>query len=89
MLVPSLKIGGPRGNKCHGCGKKVKAPELVLNVPIEYNRYASVLVEKNFCIACGLVKVEETIETLKKIVETINSGSVAPENLGRRRVKVL
>jgi hypothetical protein len=91
MLQGKIITAGPRGNKCRGCGEKVKAPELLLKVTGEYNKFTGFCKVDNFCPDCGIEKLEEALSTLKKMLETLSchDGSTDNTQLGRKRVRTV
>jgi hypothetical protein len=91
MLQGKIITAGPRGNKCRGCKRKVKAPAVILKITGEYNRFSGHCTIDNFCPDCGIEKLEEALSILKKMLETLSchDGSIDDTQLGRKRVRTV
>lgn len=89
MIQAEVIIAGPRGNKCHGCSTKVKAPELLLRVTGEYNKYGGFAPVQNFCSECGkkeLGKGRSKLEDLTKLLENGPTEDLQPRGIKVRSV---
>lgn len=81
---------GPRGNSCRKCERKVKAPDVVLQVHGEVNRFSGYQKIDKYCPECGVKGLEKSISTLKKLVKTLEKGPSDKSELGNKReVKVI
>ena len=87
MILPKVITAGPRGNKCRKCEEKTKAPDVILKVVMEFNRFSGHLKTDNFCPKCGIVELNEAISTLKKMMEVLEHGPSDESQLGSRKVR--
>jgi len=87
MILPKVVTAGPRGNKCQKCEEKTKAPDVLLRVTIEFNRFSGHLKMGNYCPKCGKLKLEEAISRLKGMMEVLEHGPSDESQLGSRKVR--
>ena len=87
MILPKVITAGPRGNKCKECEAKTKAPDVLLKVTVEFNRFSGHLKMANFCPKCGIDKLETAITRLKEMKEVLEHGPSDDSQLGARKVR--
>lgn len=86
MLQAKLVTAGPRGNKCRGCENKVTAPNVILKVQGEFNRFTGHAKTDNFCSKCALPKLEGALARVKELMDAIENGPTQ-EQMGSRKVR--
>jgi hypothetical protein len=87
MIMPKVVTAGPRGNKCRKCEEKTKAPDVLLRVDTEFNRFSGHMKKDNYCPKCGQELLNETISTLKKMIEVLEHGPSDDSDLGSTKVR--
>ena len=87
MILPKVVTAGPRGNKCRNCEEKTKAPDVLLKVVTEFNRFSGHLKQDNYCPKCGKDKLNDAISTLKKMIEVLEHGPSDESDLGSVKVR--
>lgn len=87
MILPKVITAGPRGNKCRKCEEKTKAPDVLLRVTTEFNRFSGHLKMDNYCPKCGKLKLEKAISRLKEMAEVLEHGPSDESQLGSRKVR--
>ncbi len=87
MILPSVITAGPRGNKCRNCEEKTKAPDVLLRVTTEFNRFSGHMKMDNYCPKCGQKELEKAISTLKKQKEVLEHGPSDESDLGSVKVR--
>ena len=87
MIYSKVVTAGPRGNKCRKCKEKAKAPDLLLKMTVEFNRFSGHPKIDNFCAKCGKEELENDISTLKEMTEVLEHGPSSDNQLGSRKVR--
>jgi Zn finger protein HypA/HybF involved in hydrogenase expression len=87
MILPKVITAGPRGNKCKKCEEKTKAPDVLLKVVTEFNRFSGHLKQDNYCPKCGQEELNAAISTLKKMIDVLEHGPSDDSDLGSRKVR--
>jgi hypothetical protein len=80
---------GPRGNACRECKEKTKAPDVLLKVDGEFNRFSGNLRIDKYCPKCGAEKLRESITKLKEMVDILENGPSEHSQLGSRKERVV
>ena len=87
MILPTVITAGPRGNKCRECEEKTKAPDVLLRVTTEFNRFSGHMKMDNYCPNCGKKELEKAISTLKKMQGVLEHGPSDDSDLGSTTVR--
>ncbi len=87
MIHAKVVIAGPRGNKCRECSEKTKAPDVMLKMTGEFNRYSGHPKIDNYCSNCGIKELDKDISRLKEMVEVLKYGPSDDSQLGSKKVR--
>ena len=88
MLQAKLITAGPRGNKCRDCENKIKAPNVILRVQGEYNRFTGHARTDNYCANCAKKHLIKAETKLKEIMKALEEGP-SQEQLGSRKIRTI
>ena len=86
MLQAKLITAGPVGNKCRGCEQKVKAPDIILRVQGEFNKFSGHHRIDNFCSKCAKPKLDEALLRIKELISAVENGP-SMDQLGSRKIR--
>lgn len=89
LFKAKVVTAGPRGNKCRECEDKTKAPDVLLKVEGEFNRFSGHLKIDNYCPKCGAEKLRESITKLKEMVSVLENGPSDDSQLGSVKERVV
>jgi NAD-dependent SIR2 family protein deacetylase len=89
LFEAKVVTAGPRGNACRDCKEKTKAPDVLLQVKGEFNRFSGHQKIDKYCPKCGAKQLRKSITKLKEMVSVLENGPSDESQLGSRKERVV